>query len=116
MLAVKAYGKGRVVAFAYVEDGFLPEAVDPVESRVYWDYWEYQYSLLARSLLWAAGRDSGVALQAPALRRDVAVPRPPGAQRPGARRSSSRSRPAASSVHPARPSGPPVLARRGRRH
>ncbi|HVQ28470.1 MAG TPA: hypothetical protein VMV21_02750, partial [Vicinamibacteria bacterium] len=67
VLAVKAYGKGRVVAFAYVEDGFLPEAVDPVESRVDWDYWEYQYSLLARSLLWAAGRDSGVALQAPAL-------------------------------------------------
>ena len=67
VLAVKAYGKGRVVAFAYVEDGFLPEAVDPIESRVYWDYGEYQYSLLARSLLWAAGRESGVALRSPTL-------------------------------------------------
>ena len=46
MLAVKTYGKGRVVAFAYVEDGFLPEAIDPVKTRTYWDYWEYQYSLL----------------------------------------------------------------------
>ena len=65
VLATKTYGKGRVVAFAYVEDGFLPEAIDPVESHVYWDYWEYQYALLARSLLWAAGRESGVSLTAP---------------------------------------------------
>jgi hypothetical protein len=67
VLAVKAYGKGRVVAFAYVEDGFLPEAIDPLEARVYWDYWEYQYSLLARSLLWAAGREGGLTLKAPEM-------------------------------------------------
>jgi len=63
VLAVKTYGRGRVVAFAYVEDGFLPEAVDTIDSRVYWDYWEYQYALLARSLLWAAKRESDLAIE-----------------------------------------------------
>jgi hypothetical protein len=57
ILAVKNYGKGRVVAMAYLEEGFTPESINPAESRIYWDYWEYQYSLLARSLLWAAGRE-----------------------------------------------------------
>jgi hypothetical protein len=74
VLAVKRHGKGRVAAFAYVEDGFLPEGVDPVESRVYWNYWEYQYALLLRSLLWAAGRDSGTSLAAPKLGGDGSAP------------------------------------------
>jgi hypothetical protein len=65
LLAVKSYGKGRVAAFAYVEDGFLPETTDPIESRTYWSYWEYQYGLLARTVLWAAGRDGGARLEAP---------------------------------------------------
>lgn len=57
--AVRNYGKGRVVAFAYVEEGFTPQSVNPVETKTYWDYWEYQYSLLSRAILWAAGRDGG---------------------------------------------------------
>ena len=60
VVAVKNYGKGRVVALGYVEQGLTPQSVDPAETKIYWDYWEYQYSLLARSLLWAAGRESGV--------------------------------------------------------
>src|SRR5262245_60109440 len=72
VLAVKCYGKGRVAAFAYVEDGFLPEPVDPVEARVYWDYWEYEYALLARTLIWAAGRETGMSVQAPTLGADDA--------------------------------------------
>jgi hypothetical protein len=67
VLAVKRYGKGRVAAFAYVEDGFLPDPVDPVEARVYWDYWEYEYALVARALIWAAGRETGTSVQAPTL-------------------------------------------------
>jgi hypothetical protein len=63
LLAVKSYGKGRVAAFGYVEDGFLPEGVDPVETRVFWDYWEYQYALLARAVLWAAGRESDLSIE-----------------------------------------------------
>jgi Beta-galactosidase trimerisation domain/Beta-galactosidase len=60
VVAVKNYGKGRVVALAYLEQGFTPQSVDPIETKIYWDYWEYQYSLLARALLWAAGRETGV--------------------------------------------------------
>jgi hypothetical protein len=67
ILATKTYGKGRVVALSYVEDGFLPETIDPVEAHVSWGYWEYQYALLVRSLLWAAGRESGLSLATPRL-------------------------------------------------
>lgn len=63
VLAVGTYGKGRVVAFGYVEDGFLPEARDPAETKILWDYWEYQYALLARSILWAAGRDAAASIE-----------------------------------------------------
>ncbi|MBV8858037.1 MAG: beta-galactosidase trimerization domain-containing protein [Acidobacteria bacterium] len=62
VVAVKNYGKGRVVALAYVEEGFTPQSVNPFETRIYWDYWEYQYSLLARALLWAAGREPAARL------------------------------------------------------
>jgi hypothetical protein len=63
IVAVKNYGKGRVVAFAYTEEGFTPESVNPMETKIYWDYWEYQYSLLARSILWAAGRETAVRIK-----------------------------------------------------
>ncbi len=57
VVAAKSYGKGRVVALGYTEEGFTPHSVDPVETKIYWSYWEYQYSLLARSILWASGRE-----------------------------------------------------------
>src|SRR6267143_5009174 len=60
IVAAKSYGKGRVVALGYAEEGFTPQSVNPVETRLYWDYWEYQYSLLARSILWASGREAEV--------------------------------------------------------
>jgi hypothetical protein len=60
IVAAKTYGKGRVVALAYTEEGFTPQSVNPVETKIYWDYWEYQYSLLARSILWASGREADV--------------------------------------------------------
>jgi hypothetical protein len=62
IIAVKNYGKGRVVALAYVEQGFMPEPVDAVATRIYWDYWEYQYSLLARAIVWAARREGAVSV------------------------------------------------------
>ncbi len=64
VLAVKTYGRGRVVAFAQVGDGFIPEPIDPVNTRTYWDYWEYEYALLARAVLWAARGDGEVRLKA----------------------------------------------------
>jgi hypothetical protein len=63
IVAVKSFGKGRVVAMAYVEEGFTPQSINPYENNLYWDYWEYQYSLLARSLLWASGRATPVRIQ-----------------------------------------------------
>ena len=63
VLAVKNFGKGRVVSMAYVEEGFTPQSINPNETKIYWDYWEYQYSLLARSLLWAAGRETPVSIE-----------------------------------------------------
>ena len=60
VLATKSYGKGRVVALGYTEEGFTPPSINPVETKIYWDYWEYQYSLLSRSILWAARGDASV--------------------------------------------------------
>ncbi|HEX5603100.1 MAG TPA: beta-galactosidase, partial [Pyrinomonadaceae bacterium] len=60
IMSVSNYGKGRVVAMAYLAEGFTPQSIDPIENKIYWDYWEYQYSLLARALLWAAGRNTPV--------------------------------------------------------
>jgi hypothetical protein len=60
IVAAKTYGKGRVVALGYTEEGFTPQSVNPVETKIYWDYWEYQYSLLARSILWASGRETDI--------------------------------------------------------
>src|SRR5262245_55385299 len=73
VLAVKSYGKGRVAAFAYVEDGFLPEGVDAIETKVSWDYWEYQYALLARSILWAAGREGELSIESLRATADIGV-------------------------------------------
>ena len=63
ILSVSNYGKGRVVSMGYVEEGFTPEAINPIENKIYWNYWEYQYSLLARALLWAAGRTTPVRIE-----------------------------------------------------
>jgi hypothetical protein len=63
IVSVSNYGKGRVVAMAYVEEGFTPQSIDPIETKIYWNYWEYQYSLLTRALLWAAGRDIPVRIE-----------------------------------------------------
>ena len=70
IVATRDFGKGRVAALAYVEDGFIPtgtrlggvsdldgfpaSTIDPVSTGIYWDYWEYYYSLLSRAIVWAA--------------------------------------------------------------
>jgi len=60
VVAVKTFGEGRVVSLGYVNHGFIPEEIDPIETGIYWDYWEYYYSLLSRAVVWAAGRDMPV--------------------------------------------------------
>ncbi len=63
IVSVSNYGKGRVVSMAYVEEGFTPQSINPVENKIYWNYWEYQYSLLARAVLWAAGRETSIRIE-----------------------------------------------------
>ena len=63
ILSVSNYGKGRVVSMAYVEEGFTPQSINPIENKIYWNYWEYQYSLLARAVLWAAGRPAPLRIE-----------------------------------------------------
>src|SRR5678815_4517393 len=43
--------------------GFTPQSINPIENKIYWNYWEYQYSLLARAVLWAAARNTPVRIR-----------------------------------------------------
>ena len=63
VLAINNYGKGRIVALAYPESGFLPRVESPWETGVKYPYWEYIWSLLARSVVWASQKEPGVAIE-----------------------------------------------------
>ncbi len=69
ILAVRTYGKGRVAAFGYRNDGLswrmpMSARLDSVDV-----YWEYFYALLCRTLMWVAARD----LQTPDFNAATAV-------------------------------------------
>lgn len=57
VMAVKQYGKGRIVAMSYLENGFIPKLKDPWETGLHNSYWEYMWSLVARSVIWAAAKE-----------------------------------------------------------
>lgn len=57
ILAVSNYGKGRIVAMAYPERGFLPRVDDPWETGLNYPYWEYMWSFVARSVVWASNKE-----------------------------------------------------------
>lgn len=57
VLAVSNYGKGRVVALAYPERGFLPRVDNPWVAGLNYPYWEYMWSLVARSVVWASNKE-----------------------------------------------------------
>lgn len=54
VLSVGKYGKGRVVAMAYPEWGLIPKVDNLWETGSHYSYWEYMWSLVARSVVWAA--------------------------------------------------------------
>jgi hypothetical protein len=65
IVATKMFGKGRVVAFGYVNAGFSPMidwkiSTERANSNDHW--WKYFYSLLGRSILWAAKREPQMTL------------------------------------------------------
>ncbi|MFH0796357.1 MAG: beta-galactosidase [Candidatus Omnitrophota bacterium] len=66
-LDIGEYGKGRIAVFAYVtgwnnqESSLLPLMNNPFEERgpepLLFKYFEYQFSILAKAVLWAAGKE-----------------------------------------------------------
>ena len=57
VLAVHMVGKGRVAAFGYSEKGMIPEIQNVFETGLHYPYHEYLWSLVARAVVWAAGRE-----------------------------------------------------------
>jgi Beta-galactosidase trimerisation domain/Beta-galactosidase len=62
VVATKMYGKGRVVALGYVNHGLSPEIDWNFLGKQDDHWWEYFYSLLGRSIIWAGGQDPEVNL------------------------------------------------------
>ena len=62
VLAVHKVGKGRVAAFAYTEKGMIPEIQNVFETGLHYPYHEYLWSLVARAVVWAAGREPAPAI------------------------------------------------------
>jgi len=63
VLAVQTFGKGRVVAFAYHEQGLIPAVHQVFETGLSYNYQEYLWSLVARSVAWAAKAEPRAAIQ-----------------------------------------------------
>ncbi|MCK5702828.1 MAG: hypothetical protein KAI29_16810, partial [Cyclobacteriaceae bacterium] len=57
VMAISNYGKGRVVALAYPERGFLPRIDDPWETGLNYPYWDDMWSMIAKSVVWAADKE-----------------------------------------------------------
>jgi hypothetical protein len=62
IIATKTFGKGRVVALGYVNTGLSPQVPWKVFGQTNDHWWEYVYSLLCRSILWAAQREPALTL------------------------------------------------------
>ena len=61
VVAVKEYGKGRVVGLAYHNYALFPE-LDMRRGERHETFWEYLFSLLMRSVVWAARKEPKVRL------------------------------------------------------
>jgi hypothetical protein len=80
IIATKMYGKGRVVAVGYVNTGLSPQIDHKILGERDDHWWEYVYSLLCRSILWAAGRESAMKLLPLSVASDAAGQRSVSAQ------------------------------------
>jgi hypothetical protein len=70
ILATKMFGKGRVVALGYVNTGLSPMIDWKILGQRDDRWWEYFYSLLCRSILWAAQREPALKLKPLAVSAD----------------------------------------------
>ncbi|MGH9432566.1 MAG: hypothetical protein ACRD3T_13575, partial [Terriglobia bacterium] len=62
IVATKMYGKGRVVALGYLNHGLSPVIGWKFLGKQNDHWWEYFYSLLDRSVIWAAHREPRMTL------------------------------------------------------
>ena len=62
IVATKTYGKGRVVALGYLNHGLSPDIDWSFLGKQNDHWWEYFYSLLGRSILWASGQEPQIDL------------------------------------------------------
>ncbi len=62
IVGTKMFGKGRVAALGYVNTGLSPRIDWKILGQHDDHWWEYFYSLLCRSILWAARREPAMAL------------------------------------------------------
>jgi len=63
VIAVKQYGKGRVVALGYHAWNLWPK-VDAKPGEVTENFWEYFSTMLLRAMVWAAGKEPQVQVHA----------------------------------------------------
>ncbi|HUU53818.1 MAG TPA: beta-galactosidase [Armatimonadota bacterium] len=61
VVAVKKYGKGRVVGLAYHNYALFPE-LEVRRGQLNETFWEYLFSLLMRSVIWAARKEPKIRL------------------------------------------------------
>lgn len=71
IVAVRPFGKGRVVTLAYRAYDMTPQIDQPAGASppVDYAYWEIEYALVARCVLWAAGRETPINLPEEFLRQ-----------------------------------------------
>jgi hypothetical protein len=62
IVATKMFGKGRVVALGYLNTGLSPTIDWKILGQHDNRWWEYLYSLLCRSILWAARHEPAMTL------------------------------------------------------
>ena len=67
ILSVGNYGKGRVAALAWADQGMFPVVDRPLDEKNGLPYWEYIYSLIGRTIRWAAGHNSEAGIYSAAL-------------------------------------------------
>ena len=70
IIATKMFGKGRVVALGYVNTGLSPMIDWKILGQRDDRWWEYFYSLLCRSILWAAQHEPELKLRPLAVSAD----------------------------------------------
>jgi hypothetical protein len=72
VVAVKQYGKGRVVALGYHSYALFPQLTGK-RGELNENFWEYLYGLLMRSIIWAARKEPQISVASVAARGEVAV-------------------------------------------